>query len=98
MNYDNTNTGMLSRNDRKEKDTHPDFKGSINVAGVDYWLSGWTKEGKPGGKMEGKKFFSLSVQAKEQKYQATQEPQRTAPAKATPAGSGFDDLDGDVPF
>ncbi len=27
-----------------------------------------------------------------------QEPQRTAPAKATPAGSGFEDMDDDIPF
>ena len=95
MNYDNTNSGILSRNERKEKDTHPDFKGSINVAGVDYWGSGWTKEGKPGGAMEGKKFFSLSVQPKEPKYQAAPEPKRAAP-KAS--GSGFDDMDSDIPF
>lgn len=64
MAYDNTNTGMLARNERKEKDTHPDFRGSLNVDGQDYWLSGWVKEGKAGGKMEGKKFFSLSVERK----------------------------------
>lgn len=63
--YDNTNSGILSRNERKEKDAHPDFTGTINVEGVDYWLSGWTKEGKQGGKMEGKKFFSLAVKRKE---------------------------------
>jgi hypothetical protein len=66
MSYDNTNSGMLARNDKKETEKHPDFKGSINVDGVDYWLSAWVKEGKPGGKMEGRKFFSLSVSPKEQ--------------------------------
>ena len=65
MAYDNTNTGMLARNDRKEKDTHPDYRGSINIEGVEYWLSGWLKEGKAGGKMAGKKFFSLSVERKQ---------------------------------
>lgn len=87
MTYDNTNTGMLSRNESKEKDTQPDFRGQINVDGKEYWLSGWTKEGKAGGKMAGKKFFSLSVQAKDA------EPARAAPAKAT-----FDDPDQDIPF
>lgn len=95
MSYDNTNTGMLSRNDRKEKDTHPDYKGSINVNGVEYWLSGWVKEGKAGGKMEGKKFFSLSVQPKDQAPQQKAAPQRSAPANQ---GSGFDDMDDDIPF
>ena len=48
MSYDNTNSGMLARNDRKEKETHPDFKGSINVDGVDYWLSAWVKKARRG--------------------------------------------------
>ena len=90
--FDNTNSGMLSRNERKEKDTHPDFKGQINVAGVDYWLSGWLKDGKAGGKMEGRKFFSLSVTAKDAQYAA---PAKAAPA---PAKGGFDDMDSDCPF
>lgn len=65
MAYDNTNSGMLSRNLRKEKDTHPDFQGFVDVEGVEYWLSAWTKEGKPGSKLEGKKYFSLSLKRKE---------------------------------
>jgi hypothetical protein len=63
MSYDNTNRGILSRNDKKESDTHPDFKGEINVDGNDYWLSGWVKERKDGSG----KFFSLSVKPKEAK-------------------------------
>lgn len=59
--YDNTNSGILSRNERKESDNHPDFTGQINVAGVDYWLSGWIKTRKDGSG----KFFSLSVKPKE---------------------------------
>lgn len=63
--YSNENSGILSKNDRKEQPNHPDYTGTINVDGVDYWLSGWVKEGKAGGKMEGRKFFSLSVRPKE---------------------------------
>ena len=41
--FDNTNRGAIWRNDKKTTEKHPDVTGSINVEGVDYWLSGWTK-------------------------------------------------------
>lgn len=43
MDYDNSNKGAVWKNDKKQTDTHPDYTGSINVEGVDYWLSGWKK-------------------------------------------------------
>lgn len=58
--YDNTNSGTLFKNDRKEKDNHPDYKGQINIDGVEYWLSSWIKVSKTG-----TKFMSLSVQPKD---------------------------------
>jgi hypothetical protein len=57
--YDNTDRGVLFKNDRKEQDNHPDYKGSINVGGTDFWLSAWIKEGQKG------KFMSLSIKPKE---------------------------------
>jgi len=64
MEYDNTNRGMLMKNQNKTADNHPDYSGSLNVNGVDHWLSGWLKESK-----NGNKFFSLSVKPKDQKPQ-----------------------------
>ena len=58
--YDNTNRGSLFKNDKKESDNHPDYKGSINVEGKECWLSAWLKTSK-----DGKKYMSLSVQAKD---------------------------------
>lgn len=87
MSYDNTNSGMLARNERKQKDTHPDFTGSINVEGREYWLSGWVKEGKPNSRMAGKKFFSLSVRAKDEQREEAPPPAQQQPE--------FDD---DIPF
>lgn len=90
MSYDNTNTGMLAKNDRKQKETHPDYRGTINIEGVEYWLSGWLKTGKEGGKLAGQKFFSLSVQPKDAAPAAAPKP-AAAPAAA-------DDMDDDIPF
>ena len=59
--YDDTNTGVLFREDEKQTERHPDMKGKINVEGKWYWLSGWKKVGKNSGKA----FLSLSVTPQE---------------------------------
>lgn len=52
-------SGSLRKNDRKEKDTHPDVRGSANIGGVEYWISGWKKEGDEG------PWYSLAFSPKE---------------------------------
>lgn len=54
------NNGALFINDKKEKDTHPDYKGSINVDGKEYWISGWKRTSNGGAK-----YMSLAVKPKE---------------------------------
>lgn len=54
--YDNTNRGVLFKNNRKEKDSQPDYTGNGNFGGNDFQISAWLKEGKSG------KFFSFSFQ------------------------------------
>ncbi len=40
--YDNTNTLMLFRNDRKESPKHPDWKGTYTDSqNVEYWADAW---------------------------------------------------------
>ena len=68
MEYDNTNRGIISKNQNKTSDNHPDQSGSINVGGVEYWLSGWVKDGKNG------KFLSLSIKPKDAKPAVKQSP------------------------
>jgi len=59
MEYDNNNRGSLFKNDRKDDAKFPDYKGSLNVDGTDYWLSAWIKVSK-----DGNKFMSLSIKNK----------------------------------
>lgn len=84
MDYDNNMRGVLFKNADKQKETHPDYKGSVIVDGVEYWLSSWIKTSK-----KGDKFMSLSIQPKEQAKPARQ-------AKQAPVEEDFEDSD--LPF
>ncbi len=84
--FDRELTGILSRNDRKEKDTHADFKGSATINGVDYWIDAYVKEKKDGSG----RFFSLRFKAKDQA-----QAQAGAAKPRAPAADGMDD---DIPF
>lgn len=68
--YDNNLRGVLFKNDRKEKDSHPDYKGSCEVEGVEFWISAWIKEGQKG------KFMSLSFTPKEEAAPAPPPPRQ----------------------
>jgi hypothetical protein len=76
------NSGVLFRNDKRENEKAPSYKGNITVDGKDYWLSAWVKEGKSG------KFMGLAVSPKEE-----YKPKPSERSKAT----GFDDAE-DLPF
>jgi uncharacterized protein (DUF736 family) len=57
MEYDNTNKGVLFRNQEKgEGDKKPDYTGKLNVGGKDYRLAGWLRESK-----SGSKFLSIAI-------------------------------------
>jgi uncharacterized protein (DUF736 family) len=42
------NTASLFSNDKREKDSHPHWKGTGKVGGKEYWVSGWVKKTKNG--------------------------------------------------
>jgi hypothetical protein len=54
------NRGILFRNDKKARDTDRDYGGSATIAGVEYWISGWIKEGQKG------KFMTFSFKPKDE--------------------------------
>lgn len=52
----------LFKNDRKEKDSHPDYKGDgVDLDGNPVWVSAWLKKGAKG------TFMSCQLQAKEER-------------------------------
>lgn len=102
------NSGTFFENDRKEKDTHPDYTGKAMVGGVMYWASLWVKE-----KQDGSEFFSFSLKPMEeaQRQPDRQPAPRSASTRRQPSHdaasarqlaprqpSGFDDMDDDIPF
>ena len=82
MSYDNTNTGALFKNAKKTSENQPDYRGPINVEGVDLEIAAWLKTSK-----KGEKFMSLKVGPK-------WEPKEQGEPKPAP---DFDD-DLDLPF
>jgi uncharacterized protein (DUF736 family) len=62
MEYDNSNSGVLFKNDRKDTERHPDYTGTWTDAdGVEHWFSAWIKESK-----SGTKFMSVSARPKQE--------------------------------
>ena len=55
------NSGSLFKNKDKTEDTQPDYNGSFNIDGVEYWINAWVRDSKTG-----QKYFSLSVKPKAQ--------------------------------
>ena len=63
--YDNNMRGVLFKNDRKETSNHPDYKGTCEINGAQYWMSAWLKQDK-----NGRTFMSHSFSVKEDKPQS----------------------------
>jgi uncharacterized protein (DUF736 family) len=55
------NTGSLFKNDRKEADSHPDYKGTALIDGLgECWLDAWINTAK-----DGSKYMSLKLKPKQ---------------------------------
>jgi hypothetical protein len=53
-------SGSLFKNDKRQNDKQPEYKGDCLIDGVAYWISAWVKDSKNG------KFFSFAFKPKEQ--------------------------------
>lgn len=78
--YDNTNRGVLFKNEKKESDRHADYRGNINIDGKEFWLDAWIKKSKAG-----KNFMSLSVKPKLAREQGASD---NPPARYADKGAG----------
>jgi len=85
--YDNTNRGSIWKNEKKETENHPDFTGSVNIEGKEFWVSAWKRKPDASEKAPA---LSFTVKAKDE-----------APAKKSsqPSKSGSRvDFEDDIPF
>lgn len=62
------NTGSLFINDKREKETQPNAKGSALIDGVEYWVSAWTNTSS-----KGTKYQSIKFERKSEKFDNTAE-------------------------
>jgi len=83
------NTGSLFRNEKKDKDTHPDYTGNAMIEGREFWISAWLKTGK-----NGTKFFSFAFKPKDFAQKADPISTGRLPQKQ----SIMPDDDGEIPF
>jgi hypothetical protein len=93
MAYDNNLSGIISKNERKTDDKHPDIKGQCEIEGVQYWVDGWAKTRNS----DGGKFYSLRFKRKDAAPAQRPAP-APAPRQAPAPASGFDDMDDSIPF
>lgn len=76
--------GSLFDNDKKGKESAPDYKGSIKIDNKEFWLSAWKNKSQAGAD-----YISLSVQ---EKTDALKEEIKTEVKKEEPA------IENDIPF
>ena len=86
MTYDNTNSGVLFKNDKGDNPKRPDYRGSLNVGGVEYNISGWIRKSQK----TGDSFLSLKIEPKKD----FKGPKKAAPVVQKPISEdNWSDLD-----
>ena len=83
-------SGSIFKNDRKQSDNHPDYKGQALIGGVEYWVSAWLKTSN-----NGTKFMSFSYTPKDKQQSGSQRGGAEYEPVATEPGAGIDD---EIPF
>lgn len=84
------NTGSLFKNTRRTKDTQPEYTGSGNLKGDEFWISGWVKV-----RNNGEKYFSFSFTPKKPVYNESQKLPEKKEVREEPFDENFTD---EIPF
>lgn len=99
MTQDNINRGAVWKNQKKDRDTHPDFTGEMDVDGRKYWVSAWKRREDASPKAPA---LSFSIKPKEDQPQREAPiSERAMPKRPDPISSGRlprDDMNDDIPF
>lgn len=82
--YDNNLSGVLFKNDKDGNEKRPDYKGSAEIEGVQYWVSAWLRDTAKG------KCLSMKYERKDK--------QSAAPAQAKQSPAPDDAYDESIPF
>jgi uncharacterized protein (DUF736 family) len=90
----NDNEGALFKNDRKEADTHPDYKGQADIAGVGYWMDAWINESQK----DGKKYMKVRFKPKDQQPINTPQPPQSRPQQQPGQQPTLQGGNEDIPF
>ncbi len=90
----NENRGAIWKNLRKERDTHPDFTGSLNVNGVEFWVSAWKRKEDAPAKAPA---LSFSIKPKEDRAAPPARRDSYSDVKGR-APARYDDMQDEVPF
>lgn len=89
MSEQRDNSGALFKNDKKESDNHPDYRGPCVVNGTELEVSAWLKTSKDGKT----KYMSLSFKPPFKRSR------QAGDDDTAPRGKGkFDDMEDDIPF
>lgn len=92
-NYDNTNSGALFQAKEKRTAKSPDYTGSIDANGVEFFVSGWKKTDR-----NGKPYLSLALTPKNQQQGNGGGRQQSQGAAGRPSSEPPMDFDDDIPF
>lgn len=91
-NYDNNNKAAIWGNDKREKDTHPHFKGKATIDNVEYYVSAWKRDDDANPNAPALKLsFTKVSDIKDQTVSNIKN-------EAVPPAPAMGDIDDDIPF